>query len=501
MTPLQKIESLIAKGNAENALEQLLELVSRYKSIHKNDVLSLSSRYQSWKNNKLITDSDKVEERNRIVHAILEISNKVYGEEEFAVQYPRTKFEIIINAKFDKNDKEKINEILYGLMEITTDYSIKLLGTDDGSIILKLEGTSIGYKTLERLIISSKFKLMGKYEIITVKEINVESQKDIYEQSIEDKSSQYYFMKIKGFKKNLKDLLIKNTPQAIDRLFEIVKSTSKYYNQLVLIKSQLSDNISIRSIRTEGRSELNQDLNNIRSSFLGIVDSLTSEDFVENLDYSTFKVKVEFNLIHEQEDFKPTIKWEDYGKQISKLTKTLNHLKSNHYYKPNIIIGISNGGCVVSDIIGSTSYKGYSIPVISLWSNRWQNIEMENRNYFDNIYNNNLIDALVEGTTDEKISILLIDDVVRSAKTYFQAKNYLYDKISSKKELEILFLPLFIVKKEYLDDAHNELVFGFRDGEFDTISKETYFKAFCTNQKLMPWGKKLTLGKHSLEFD
>lgn len=306
--------------------------------------------------------------------------------------------------------------------------------------------------------------------------------------------------KLSRFKKALKELLTRNTSQAIDRLYEITSSDSSHYNQLVLLKSQLSDNVSIRNIRTEDRSQLNQDLNQIRSSFLTILDLIDYEDFLQNLDHDTFKVRSNFNLNGGQKGQSPVMSWDTFGAQLTKLIKLLKHLKANHYYKPNIIIGISNGGCIVSDMIGSTLYRGYSIPIISLWSNRWQNIEMEHRNYFDNVYNNNLVDALLSGTTDEKISILLVDDVVRSSRTYFQAKNYLNDKISSHKNLEILFLPLFIVKRDYLKDAHSELVFGFRNGEFNNISEDIYFNAFNTDQKRLPWGKKLSLDDHPLEL-
>ena len=62
-------------------------------------------------------------------------------------------------------------------------------------------------------------------------------------------------------------------------------------------------------------------------------------------------------------------------------------------------------------------------------------------------------------------------------------------------------MPLIIVKPEYLENAFGSLPFGFRNGEFKSIDKESYFKHFYSPYKKTPWGKRIDLDIHPLKFE
>ena len=75
-------------------------------------------------------------------------------------------------------------------------------------------------------------------------------------------------MNINELHKNLKNLVWKDTSQTIDKILQIIDSSNENYNQLILLKASLQDNQSLRNIGAYERSQLNTELNQIRSSLL-----------------------------------------------------------------------------------------------------------------------------------------------------------------------------------------------------------------------------------------
>lgn len=198
--------------------------------------------------------------------------------------------------------------------------------------------------------------------------------------------------------------------------------------------------------------------------------------------------------------------WDIWSNQIQFLIELLEYMrKSNQpgkHFQPDAIIGITNGGLTVMDMVARQLYSPQNIPVLALWARR-ESVEKDKENgknwpisYFTHEYNEAQIKILKRRKERKRklFSILLIDDLVKSSTTYFQAKKYLIEKLG-RENLELLFIPLFIYKKEYLlnqelDNAEKELLYGFRNGIYG-LQKEAFFEKFITDYKILPWGKRI----------
>jgi hypoxanthine phosphoribosyltransferase len=137
------------------------------------------------------------------------------------------------------------------------------------------------------------------------------------------------------------------------------------------------------------------------------------------------------------------------------------------HYKPDALIGITNGGAIFADLLGRQ--VGYRCPILSLWANRAMT------DYFHNAIN----DAICQGITNHLAhtepkttnpKLLLVDDIVASGHTYRHAINYLRDRMP---ESDISFMPLFFRNENNFREVENMFVwrqtkFGF---SYDEIAE------------------------------
>ena len=208
---------------------------------------------------------------------------------------------------------------------------------------------------------------------------------------------------------------------------------------------------------------------------------MKNEDYVDSLVFETFRdleVNIPKELKRKISSKGQNITWNEWWHQIHFFKD-----KIWNKYVPDVIVCISNGGMIVGEIVVREYYKG--TPLLSLWANRFKG----EKKMFENIYNNKMTEAIKESFPKaKKIKILLIDDVVKTSTTFFQAKEYLEDKIGD--QLELLFMTLYCINPDYLKNGEKVLAFSKRQFH---ISKEEYYDYIKTTKKRYPYGKDLSI--------
>ena len=155
------------------------------------------------------------------------------------------------------------------------------------------------------------------------------------------------------------------------------------------------------------------------------------------------------------------VTWDEYWARIVHIEDTLNQLRSSGVYEPDIIVGISNGGLFLTDTTLRLVY-GNKVPTICLWALRSQ------ERYFDNPLNNALItrellEELVKtkGTNrnQEKIKILVMDDIVGTTRTFSQLVEYFKNRLGDFfNQVELRFVFLFSPRAETLESLSGYLL-------------------------------------------
>ena len=178
-----KIENLIAKGDTEEAIKLLLEVTSKYETILKNEAILISAQYQRWKSQNLLGLASEEISLRRIEAAILEISKKISDDKSDLQEKERLQYEIVIEAKFDIDDKEKIDLIINSLIFCSQDYSLKAKQIRRGSIVIKIEGTREGYEKLLVLFEEKDLEDIIGFEVKDFYELNATQTKTTIKES------------------------------------------------------------------------------------------------------------------------------------------------------------------------------------------------------------------------------------------------------------------------------------------------------------------------------
>lgn len=180
--------------------------------------------------------------------------------------------------------------------------------------------------------------------------------------------------------------------------------------------------------------------------------------------------------------------WDEWRERIRELIKLLEDPFINGRFIPDVIIGISNGGLLVADLLGRKLLRG--IPILSLGANKNKNKYTEDSNcyIFDNEYNRALMKVLTMNKGE--VTILLVDDIVFSSNTSMQASNFINREL--KNNCEILFTPLYYLGTS---DVNLEAIgamfpYGFtnkRGENVFNISKKEYFNTLRLLKRKLPY--------------
>jgi hypoxanthine phosphoribosyltransferase len=139
--------------------------------------------------------------------------------------------------------------------------------------------------------------------------------------------------------------------------------------------------------------------------------------------------------------------WPEFYAQCQRLERILGEKAKRNGYKPDVIIGITNGGLIFADILARDLF--YKIPLLSLWAERHSG----KYKYFDNRYNDNVVNSLKGEFPEGKCEILLVDDNVAKGRTFREAIEFLHSAFSTA---TISFLPAFTRNEKYLDAVGEE---------------------------------------------
>lgn len=187
---------------------------------------------------------------------------------------------------------------------------------------------------------------------------------------------------------------------------------------------------------------------------------------------------------------KGIMRWEEYMERISWICKLLEDPAKTGHFTPQALIGISNGGLVVADLVGRALFRG--TPILSLWANRFIRTTQSAFWFFDNPYNCAVLRALKESVEkihkDEPATILLVDDHLGTGNTAQQATSYLREQLGN--QTNILFIPLVSRRHEYIKVVEEFFPYQYHSTsgrKIFTITKEEFISRLNTKASYFPY--------------
>ena len=170
--------------------------------------------------------------------------------------------------------------------------------------------------------------------------------------------------------------------------------------------------------------------------------------------------------------------WSYYWKRLDDITVEVNSLYRDGRYKPVAVIGITNGGALFADLLTRQLFDN-STPTVSLWANRSSN------QFFENDMNESIMKGIKKlAKASENPSVLLVDDIVASGTTHYQAIQFLRENLPDS--TDIRFLPLFSRNQKYFDKVKDHIL--WRHPVFD-VSDRKIAKLHQTDWVRLPYDK------------
>lgn len=162
--------------------------------------------------------------------------------------------------------------------------------------------------------------------------------------------------------------------------------------------------------------------------------------------------------------------WDDYWKKISHVQKLLCDAWESEVQKPDVVIGISNGGGAVADLL--TLGGKIDVPVVMLWADR------NETDFFKNKINIGMLSGIKESmaSLERRMRVLLIDDIVSSGNTFRQAIEFIANNLLN---CDIDFLPLVYKDDKNYKNVESRLIwkreaFSYQHQEIEDIHLSKY---------------------------
>jgi hypoxanthine phosphoribosyltransferase len=173
--------------------------------------------------------------------------------------------------------------------------------------------------------------------------------------------------------------------------------------------------------------------------------------------------------------------WKEFHDRINAVVEVLRDVVTNGLYVPDVLLGISNGGLIVADLMGRSLFHK---PLLSLWANRPAGLQM-----FNNQYNSSTLRTIKdENSTKERehkgIEILLIDDIVSTSQTISLAKEFLERNLPPN--TTIRFLPMFNRNQKNRDVIRGLLLY---DDSRIPVTEEQASRLMSTTRLILPYNK------------
>lgn len=232
-----------------------------------------------------------------------------------------------------------------------------------------------------------------------------------------------------------------------------------------------------------------------------ITEGYLNERKSDSLVYDTFsEINVRIpdyceSSCNEKFSKKNAMLWSEYWNRIEEICALLEEPTANGQFTPDAIIGISNGGLVVADLIGRSLFRGK--PILSLWANRFLRPHQGEVNdsywFFDNEYNDAIVEVIKKKVQNRNALILLLDDHLGTGTTVRQAESYLKTKFDN--QIDMLFIPMFSNRPEYIDVVEELFPYKFDGGKvFIKITRESFLESLSTKASTFPYIKEISSG-------
>ena len=220
-----------------------------------------------------------------------------------------------------------------------------------------------------------------------------------------------------------------------------------------------------------------------------IETGLSSKVISDSIVFDTFKNLTVINpgfFESQRSDKYPQkiMSWDEFLKRIEWVSQLLRSYVNEGQYVPNAILGISNGGLIVADLIGKSVFSGKNAPILSLWAQRFT----RKHDYFTNEYNDAIMEKIVKcHAINQPISILLIDDHFGTGNTLKQALDYLKSKLGEN--TNILFIPLVSRRIDHLKIYDDYLPFKYMHNgtRIFHITENDFYKFVNTDSHYFPY--------------
>jgi hypoxanthine phosphoribosyltransferase len=173
--------------------------------------------------------------------------------------------------------------------------------------------------------------------------------------------------------------------------------------------------------------------------------------------------------------------WKEFHDRINSVVEALRDVVTNGLYVPDVVLGISNGGLIVADLMGRSLFHK---PLLSLWADRPAGLQM-----FNNRYNSSTLRTINEETSTalrehKGIEILLIDDIVSTSQTISLAKEFLERNLPEN--TTIRFLPMFNRNQKNRDVIRGLLLY---DDPRIPVTEEQASRLMSTTRLILPYNK------------
>lgn len=168
----------------------------------------------------------------------------------------------------------------------------------------------------------------------------------------------------------------------------------------------------------------------------------------------------------------PAMPWEIYWDKVQVIKRVLQNALKDGLYVPTVVLGITNGGAMLADLLVREVYT--DTPMGVLWANR----QDREHSYFDNPLNLGVMDAIKDLGQGKQLNILLVDDIVASGNTYHMALEFLKRHIPGA---GVQFLPLFSRDERYHSLVREHILwhdpaFGLSDEEAQQMHYTRWMK-------------------------
>jgi hypoxanthine phosphoribosyltransferase len=215
----------------------------------------------------------------------------------------------------------------------------------------------------------------------------------------------------------------------------------------------------------------------ITEAVAGALHSDVSDSLVYNV-YPDLSVKTSA-----APDSAARMSWDEFWMRFTDIAARLKLTIEDGRYKPHAVLGLSNGGMFVADMIARRLLT--RTPVMSFWVNRWE----KDGDWFGNPINEGLVAALrtiAPNGKVEDLDILLVDDIVASGHTLQEAIKFLERNLP---KASVQFLPLFSANEKYSSVMERHVIWqhpAFASSFSDPSQSQAIH---TTHRRVLPYDK------------